>query len=117
MNKQIVGLLSQVKVFSNIDLYQGYHQIPIKPGHKYKIAFLCQYGTFEYCIMPLGLFNAPDIFQHLMNLCFHDMLDEFMTIYLDDLLIYSKSKAEHEVHLHRVFDHLYKETLFVKCKK
>ena len=52
-----------------------------------------------------------------MNFCFYDLLDKFMTIYLDDLLIYHKSEAKHEVHLHQVFDHLYEEILFVNCKK
>ena len=67
--------------------------------------------------MPLGLINAPTMFQCLVNLCFHDMLDDFMTIYLDNLLIYSKRKAEHEEHLFQVFDYLCEDTLFNKCKK
>ena len=109
--------LSKGRVFSKMNLYQGYHKIPIQPGHKYRTAFLYYYGTFEYCVMPLGLINAPATFQHLMNSCFYDKLDKFMTIYLDDPLIYSRSKAEHEVYLFCVFDHLCEDTLFVKCKK
>ena len=79
--------------------------------------FLCWYGTFEYQVIPLGLPNVHAIFQYLINSCFHDMLDEFITIYLDDLLIYSKIEAEHEVHLYQVPNLLYKETMFVKYRK
>ena len=67
--------------------------------------------------MPLGLINVPNTFQSLINSCFHDILDEFMTIYFDGLLIYSECKVEHKVNLCRVFDYLHKEILFVKYKK
>ena len=82
-----------------MDLYQGYHQIPIKLGNEYKTAFLYCYGTFEYHIMPLKLINAPATFERHMNSYIHDILDKFMIVYLDERLIYSGNKAENEVHL------------------
>ena len=114
---KLLDQLSQAKVFSKIDLYQGYHQLPVQAGNKYKTAFLYCYSTFEYYVMPLELTNVPVAFQSLMNLCFHDMLDELMIIYLDNLLIYSRKKVEHEVYLYQIFNHLHKETLFAKYKK
>lgn len=67
------------------------------------MAFICRYGTFEYTVMPLGLTNAPATFQRLMHSVFGDLLDDFLTIYLDDLLVFSANETEHLEHLRTVF--------------
>ena len=68
-------------------------------GEEWKTAFRCRYRLFEYTVMPFGLCNAPDTFQHYMNDTFHKFLDDFLIVYLDDLLIYSESRKEHTVHV------------------
>ena len=70
------------------------------------MAFICRYGTFEYTVMPLGLTNAPATFQRLMHLVFGDLLDDFLTIYLDDLLVFSANETEHLEHLRTMFSHV-----------
>ena len=67
------------------------------------MVFICRYGTFEYTVMPLGLTNAPATFQRLMHSVFGDLLDDFLTIYLDDLLVFSANETEHLEHLRTVF--------------
>jgi len=75
-------------------------------GEEWKTAFRCQYGLFEYTIMPFGLCNAPGTFQHYMNDIFHEFLDKFLIIYLDDMLIYSDTLAEHCAHVCLVLERL-----------
>ena len=69
-----------------------------------KTAFVTHYGLFEYTILLLGLCNAPSTFQLLMNAVMSGYIDDFVLVYLDDILIYSKNAEEHEAHLHKVFD-------------
>ena len=76
------------------------------PGEEWKTAFRCRYGLFEYNVMPFGLCNAPGTFQHYMNDTFRDFLDEFLVVYLDDMLIYSKNLKEHKIHVRRVLERL-----------
>jgi hypothetical protein len=77
-----------------IDLRSGYHQLKIHPEDIPKMAFTCKYGLYEYTVMSFGLTNAPAFFMHLMNKVFMDYLDIFMVIFIDDILVYSKSEAE-----------------------
>jgi hypothetical protein len=93
-------------VFSKIDLRSGYHQLRIGPEDIPKMAFTCKYGLYEYTVMSFGLTNAPAFFMHLMNKVFMDYLDTFVVIFIDDILIYSKSEAEHEKHLKLVLQRL-----------
>jgi hypothetical protein len=86
-------------VFSKIDLRSGYHQLKIHPEDIPKTAFTCKYGLYEYTVMSFGLTNALAFFMHLMNKVFMDYLDTFVVIFIDDILVYSKSEAEHEKHL------------------
>jgi hypothetical protein len=86
-------------VFSKIDLRSGYHQLKIRPEDITKTAFTCKYGLYEYTVMSFGLTNAPAFFMHLMNKVFMDYLDTFVVIFIDDILVYSKSEVEHEKHL------------------
>ena len=82
-----------------------------------KTAFTCRYGTFEFLVMPFGLCNAPSTFQRVMNRVFFDLLDKGVLIYLDDILVYSKTVEEHLVLLDQVFDLLDQYKLHVKAKK
>ncbi|GBG76940.1 hypothetical protein CBR_g23154 [Chara braunii] len=92
--------------FSKLDLKSGYHQIEIQPQDRYKTAFKTWYGHFEWVVMPFGLTNAPATFQAAMTTEFRDLLDRSVLIYLDDILVYSRTLNEHIVHLHAVLDRL-----------
>ena len=81
---------------NSMDLYHGYHQVPMEPGHEFKTAFVTRYGSFEWTVLPLGLCNAPSTFQRLMHEVLGDDLDRFVLVYLDDILVFSNSEAEHE---------------------
>ena len=96
--------LKGAKYFSKIDLrlgyYQlGYYQLKIKESDISKIAFATRYGQFEFTVMSFGLTNAPAYFMNLMNKVFIDELDKFVVVFIDDILIYSKSAEEHELTL------------------
>ena len=82
-----------------------------------KTAFRTRYGHFEFTVMPFGLTNAPATFQNLMNSVMMPFLDQFVVVYLDDILVYSKSKEEHLAHLRAVFDKLREEKLYAKESK
>ncbi|GBG92781.1 hypothetical protein CBR_g57131 [Chara braunii] len=102
---RIDDLLDRVqgcRYFSKIDLKSGYHQIAIRPEDQHKTAFQTRYGLYEFVVMPFGLCNAPGTFQHAMNRIFHDYLDKFAVVYLDDILIFSKTVEEHVAHLDKV---------------
>lgn len=109
--------LGQAKFFSKIDLKTGFHQIRIHPDDIEKTAFTTKYGQFEYKVMAMGLCNAPATFQTLMNSIFRDVIDNFMVVYLDDLLIFSKTKEDHRRHLQIILERLRKNQLFVSPKK
>jgi hypothetical protein len=104
-------------VFSKIDLRSGYHQLRIHPEDIPKMAFTCKYGLYEYTVMSFGLTNAPAFFMHLMNKVFMDYLDTFVVIFVDDILVYSKSEAEHEKHLKLVLQRLREHKLYAKLSK
>ncbi len=83
-------------MLSKIDLNNAYHQLPMHPSDHFKTAFTCRYGTFELLVMPFGLMNAPSTFQRVMNNVFMPLLDDGVLVYMDDVLVYSKSVAEHK---------------------
>jgi hypothetical protein len=95
----LFGQLAGVKVFSKVDLRSGYHQITIRPEDIPKTAFSTRYGLYEYFVMLFGLTNAPTHFMYLMNSIFILELDKFLIVFIDDILIYSKSEEEHVQHL------------------
>lgn len=109
--------LGRAKYFSKIDMKTGFHQIRVHPDDVEKTAFTTKYGQFEYLVMAIGLCNAPATFQTLMNSIFFDHIDSFIVVYIDDLLIFSKTKDEHIQHLRIVFERLRENKLFISPKK
>ncbi|KAL0561633.1 hypothetical protein IC582_002073 [Cucumis melo] len=109
--------LQGATVFSNIDLRSGYHQLRIKDGDVPKIAFRSRYGHYEFIVMSFGLTNAPVVFMDLMNRVFREFLDTFVIVFIDDILIYSKTEAEHEEHLRIVLQTLRDNKLYAKFSK
>jgi len=87
------------KVFSKIYLRSRYHQLQIKEEYIIKTTFKNHYGHYEFMVVPFGLTNAPGVFMCLMSGVFYEYLDKFIIIFLDDILVYSKSEEEHEHHL------------------
>jgi hypothetical protein len=90
------------KVFSKIDLRSGYHKMKIRWSDILKTAFTTRYGLYEYTVMSFGLTNAPTYFMYLMNKVFMEYLDKFIVVFIDDILVYSKTQEEHEEHLRLV---------------
>ncbi|GJR03430.1 zinc finger, CCHC-type containing protein [Tanacetum coccineum] len=104
--------------FSKIDLRSGYHQLRVHEDDIPKTAFqMRRYGHFEFTVMPFGLTNAPAVFMDLMNRVYKPYLDKFIIVFIDDILIYSKMKEDHEVHLGLVLELLRKEKLYAKFSK
>ena len=100
--EEMFDQLGNAKVFSKIDLKSGYWQIPVRPGDVHKIAFKMWWGLYKYLVMPFGLTNAPVQFMSMMNDLLGDYLDQFVLIFLDDVLIYSANVQEHAEHLRKV---------------
>ncbi|GJR63907.1 putative reverse transcriptase domain-containing protein [Tanacetum coccineum] len=103
--------------FSKIDLRSGYHQLRVHEDDIPKTTFRTRYGHFEFRVMPFGLTNAPAVFMDLMNRVCKPYLDKFVIVFIDDILIYSKTKEDHEVHLKLVLELLKKERLYAKFSK
>ena len=89
--------LRGAQIYSKIDLYTGYHQLRVREVDITKKAFRTRYGHFEFTVMSFGLMNAPTTFMDLMHRVFQPYLDRFVVVFVDDILIYSKSEEEHEV--------------------
>ncbi|WVZ97285.1 hypothetical protein U9M48_042834 [Paspalum notatum var. saurae] len=117
---QIDDLFDQLQgacVFSKIDLRSGYHQMKIRPSDIPKTAFITRFGLYEYTVLSFGLTNAPAYFMNLMNKVFMEYLDKFVVVFIDDILIYSKTEEEHEEHLRLVLQKLREHKLYAKLSK
>ncbi|GBG76421.1 hypothetical protein CBR_g22169 [Chara braunii] len=108
---------SGCKVFSKIDLKSGYHQIEVDPSDKHKTVFKTRDGLYEFIVMPFGLTNAPATFQCLMDKVLRHQLNRFVVVYLDDILIFSKSMKEHVKHLEEVLQVLKEAQLHLNLEK
>ena len=104
--------LRGAQVYSKIDLRTGYHQLRVREADILKTAFRTWYGHFEFTVMPFGLMNAPATFMGLKNRVFQPYLDQFVVVFVDDILIYSQSEVEHEDHLRIVLQLLRDHQLY-----
>ena len=117
---RIDDLFDQLKgasIFSKIDLQSGYHQLRIKDADVHKTAFRTRYGNYEFLVMPFGLTNALAAFMELMNRVFRPYVDQFVVVFIDDILVYSKDRESHDTHLQVVLETLRKEQLYAKLSK
>jgi len=105
------------KVFSRIDMRSRCYQIRIAEGDKEKTIYRTRYGSYQFMLMPFGFTNAPATFCTLMNDIFREWLDDFVVVYIDDILIYSGSLEEHAEHLRKVFQRLRENKLYAKLEK
>nr|GEW42490.1 putative reverse transcriptase domain-containing protein [Tanacetum cinerariifolium] len=104
-------------VYSKIDLRSGYHQLRVREEDIPKTVFRTRYGHYEFHVMPFSLTNVPAVFMNLMNHVCKPYLDKFVLVFIDDILIYSKTKKEHEGHLRQILNLLKKEDLYAKFSK
>ena len=104
-------------VFSKIDLRTGYHQLRIKEEDISKTNFRTRYGHYEFVVLPFGLKNSPATFMCLMNNVLNKYLDKFVLVFIDDILVYSKSGEEHKEHLRIVLQTLKENQLYAKFSK
>ena len=113
----LFGQLRGARVYSKIDLRTGYHQLRVRDTDIPKTVFRTSYGHFEFTVIPFGLTNAPATFMHLMHRIFQPYLDQFVVVFVDDILIYSPSEWEHEYHLRIVLQLLRDHQLYAKFGK
>ncbi|XP_019159655.1 PREDICTED: uncharacterized protein LOC109156252 [Ipomoea nil] len=117
---QIDDLFDQLKgagMFSKIDLRSGYHQLKVADKDIPKMAFRTRYGHYEFTVMLFGLTNAPAVFMDLMNRVFKPHLDDFVIVFIDDILVYSRYSEEYERHLRIVLQTLREKQLYAKLSK
>lgn len=114
---EIQDRIRGAKWFTKLDIRDAYHQIRIAEGEEWKTAFRTKYGHYEYTVMPFGLTNAPASFQRYINEVLGELLDTFVIAYLDDILIFSENKTQHEDHVKRVLRKLQQAQLRAKLSK
>ena len=113
----LLDQLRRARVYSKIDLRTGYHQLRVRETDIPKTAFRMRYGHSEFTVMPFGLTNAPTAFMDLMHRVFQPYLDQFVVVFVDEILIYSQSEWEHEYHLRIVLQLLRDHQLYAKFSK
>jgi len=109
--------LQGTRVFSKLDLQSGYYQLKVKKEDIQKTAFRTHYDHYEFLVIPFGVTNAPAVFMDLMNRIFSPYLDQFVVVFIDDILIYSKSDREHAEYLRIVLQTLHLEQIHAKQSK
>ncbi|MBW0562183.1 hypothetical protein O181_101898 [Austropuccinia psidii MF-1] len=114
---QLLNVLHGSSIFSKIYLRGAYNLLRIKEGDEHLTAFRTKYGSSEYLVMPFGLTNAPASFQNLVNDIFQDLLDVYAVVYLDDIMVFSKSEEEHVTHVSTVLSRLRANNPFAKASK
>ena len=107
----------KARMYTTLDLRHAYHLVRITEGDEWKTAFWTRYGSFEWLVMPFGLTNVPAAFQRFMNDIFSDLLEVYVIIYLDDILIYSENPADHKKHVREVLRRLRQHGLYCKPEK
>jgi hypothetical protein len=113
----MIARLGRARMFSKLDLASGYHQVRVREGDKHKTAFITEYGLFEYNVMPFGLTNAPATFQRLMEKVLAPFLDNFISVFFDDVMIYSSTPEQHYEHTARALNLIRDANLKLKWKK
>jgi hypothetical protein len=113
----LLDQLQGARVFSKVNLHLGYHQMRVKEEDIPKTAFRTCYGHYEFFVMSFELTNTPAIFMDTMNRVFHDYLDQFTIVLIDNILIYSRMSEEHEEHLRKALERLRREKLYAKLEK
>ncbi|MBW0482017.1 hypothetical protein O181_021732 [Austropuccinia psidii MF-1] len=116
MNK-LLNIFNGCSIFSNIDLCGAYNHLRVKEGDENLTAFRTKYGSYEYLVMKFGLTNSPSCFQNLLNDIFQDLLSIFVVVYLDEIMVFSKSEKEHGTHVSTVHTRLRANDLFAKASK
>ena len=109
--------LNNSTIFSKINLKATYHRIQIHKGDEWKTAFRIQYGYYEYLIVSFELTNISATFQAFINQALRGLVDDFYMIYLNNILIFSRTEEEHQVHLELVIEHLHQMKLYANSKK
>ncbi|GBG83208.1 hypothetical protein CBR_g36822 [Chara braunii] len=114
---ELFDRLAGNRFFTKIDLRSGYHQIRVAAADQPKTAFRSRFGHYEFTVMPFGLTNAPATFQRAMKDIFRDILEQYVLVYLDDILVYSRTLEEHLRHLRDVLDRLRRHGFYAKLSK
>ena len=115
--EELFPIVQGARYFSKIDLHSGYYQIRIDEKDREKTAFVTRYGSYEFLVLPMGLCNSPGTFMELMNFIFEHQLDRFVIVFLDDVLVFSKTLEEHEHHMREVLQILRENRLYAKMPK
>ena len=115
--EDIFSYLSAARVFTTLDLTKGYYQVAMDPLSRQYTAFSCEFGFYEYTVMPMGLTNACATFQRLMDTALSGLNGKICLVYLDDIIIFSKNAEEHANHVKLVADRLRAFNLKVNLKK